>query len=123
MKEGNPEPAVLMRIHELKVWVLPILAGVPRNMRQTVGRWPQEQVNELQQLVVRARYSPGERAAALTRANDCVEMLRWHARELCELRMISRGAYGVWVERLQEIGAQLGGWRKLAQAARQAGSV
>ncbi len=64
MKEGNPEPAVLMRIHEFKVWVLPILAAVPRNMRNTVGRWPQEQVNELQQLVVRARYSPGERAAA-----------------------------------------------------------
>ncbi len=32
----------------MKVWVLPILARVSKNMRGTVGRWPQERLNELQ---------------------------------------------------------------------------
>ena len=56
---GNPpEPAVLMRIHELKVWALPILGRVPKNLRNTVGRWPQERLNELQTQAIRARFQP-----------------------------------------------------------------
>jgi hypothetical protein len=109
----NSKETVTAKAYDLLKHSLPMLDGLPRSQKFTLGDRIQNHLSDLLEMLIEAYFLPaGEKRPVLLRANICLEMLRHYYRLAYE-----RGHYNsLWfkdfAERLDEIGRMTGGWLK-----------
>lgn len=104
---------VVERTHALISWILPAVARFPRAHRYSLGARIESRAYGLLERLVRAAYLDRMRkAAALDDANVEVEVLRHEFRIAYSLRLVSAGQVEHATRMLDEVGRQVGGWRR-----------
>jgi hypothetical protein len=108
---GPTELTVVRRYYEFLVWLLPVVAGMPRQHRFTLGERIERLAVAILEALVAATYT-GEKRELLERANLCLELLRYLLRLAKDLKLLSVAQYGSGCTALAEVGSQVGGWLK-----------
>ena len=98
--------------HECLSWMIPLLDPFPRVRRFTLGERIETLALAILEALVEASFSRQDKGAWLDRANRKLAVLR-HLWRLCyELRVISMRRYEHGARLFDELGRQIGGWRK-----------
>ena len=111
------ELSVITLSYDLMTWTLAHTAKFPRSHRHGLGLRIEEKLFELLDLLVEAKLTT-EKASLLQQAGLRVEQLRMLYRGAKDLHMLPVNSHRHATERLQEIGRQLGGWRRQTQRKR-----
>jgi len=106
----QPELPVIRRCYDALLWFIPFLSRLPRGHRHVLGERMQQQLYELLELLIRARYAPG--AEPLEQANARLEVLRYQVRLLVAFDLMDLRRYEHAAGLLTDLGRELGGWLK-----------
>lgn len=105
------ELAVITKTYDLLLWFLPQIVKIPRAHRFTVGERMENQLCELLELLIEARYTK-EKAHLLKKANLTLEKFRFFVRLLNDMHFINIKKYEFLSRQIVDIGSQIGGWLK-----------
>lgn len=105
------ELAVITKTYDLMLWFLPQIVTIPRVHRFTLGERMENQLCELLELLIEARYTK-EKAHLLRKANLTLEKFRFFVRLLKDLHFINLKKYEFLSRQIVDIGSQIGGWLK-----------
>lgn len=105
------ELRVITHTYDLMVWTLPHTAKFPRSHRYGLGMRIEDKLQHLLDGLVEAKFSQ-DKSELLRQAGLRVEELRLLLRVARDLQILSTRSHGHAHRRLEEIGKQLGGWRK-----------
>jgi hypothetical protein len=105
------ELTIITHAYDLRIWTLQHTEKFPRSHRHELGRRIEDKLHDLFDLLIEAKFT-SQKAELLRKAALRVEDLRFLFRTAKELHLISLKSQGYAAERLQEIGRQLGGWRR-----------
>ena len=108
------ELTIITHTYDLRVWTLQHTVKFPRSHRHELGRWIENKMHELFDLLIEAKFT-AQKAGILRKAALRVEDLRFLFRTAKDMHLISLKSQGYAAERLQEIGRQLGGWRRTVE--------
>jgi hypothetical protein len=111
------ELTVITHTYDLLIWTLGHTGKFPRNHRYGLGRRIEDKLHDLLDSLVEAKFS-GDKSEVLRQAGLRVEELRLLYRAAKDLRGLPRNSHRHATERLQEIGRQLGGWRRQVEGRR-----
>jgi len=109
--ERSQAPIAVVKTYDLVLWLLPKVEKFTRSFRFTVGDRIANLALDLLLLLVEAAYST-DKADLLERASRRTNGLRYMLRLAKDLKLLALDSYGFAVERLDEIGRMIGGWRK-----------
>ncbi len=105
----------------LIAWILPTVARFPRARRYSLGSRIEARVYGVLERLVRAAFLDRSRkGVALDDANIEIEVLRHEFRIAFSLRLVSAGQVEHATRMLDEVGRQIGGWRRSGSVARDA---
>ena len=104
-------PKVVEDCHDLLAWIIPHLERFPRTRRFTLGERIETGLLEVLEACVSAAYAKDKRPW-LEQANRRLNVVRHLWRLAHELRDVAPRQYAHGSQKIVEIGAQLGGWRK-----------
>ncbi|QGP91722.1 23S rRNA-intervening sequence protein [Neomoorella glycerini] len=99
------------KCREMMEFAYMALRDIPRDYRYTLGADIRNSAMNLMQLIVRCR----KRYYKKTTLEDMdieLETLRSFIRIAADTNVISKGEYGAWAEKLDEIGRLIGGWQR-----------
>jgi len=106
-------PQAVDACHELIVWMVGKLDQFPRARRYTLGARIESLLLEVLECLLMATYSSGaERSRHLATANTKLDLLRHLWRVALEVHAVQSKAHRHAADRMFDIGAQIGGWRK-----------
>lgn len=108
------ELPVFTRYYDLFLWSFERSEGFPRVLRPTLTQRWQALLLETLELLLELRYTR-EREGLFRRTNLALEKLRVLARALEARRALSPTQVEYFQRRLDEVGRQLGGWRRAQQ--------
>lgn len=111
------ELSIITHSYDLLTWTLGHTAKFPRSHRHSLGQRIEEKFYELLDLLVEAKMT-SDKSAQLRQAALRVEQLRMLYRAAKDVRVLPPNSHQHAIERLQEIGRQLGGWRRQAERTR-----
>ncbi|HPM82813.1 MAG TPA: diversity-generating retroelement protein Avd [Candidatus Anammoximicrobium sp.] len=111
----SQELTIVTHAYDLRLWTLRHTEKFPRSQRHELGRRIETKMHELFDLLIEAKFT-SQKAEFLRQAALRVEDLRFLFRTAKDLHLLSVKSQGYAVERLQEIGRQLGGWRRKVEA-------
>jgi hypothetical protein len=103
------ELKVIADFYDFMLWLTQHTEKFPRHHRYSLGTAIERQLQSILGLLVRAKYSR-EKAALLTTANIELEVLRFQMRLAKDLRILPVKSHGFGADKVQAIGAQVGGW-------------
>jgi hypothetical protein len=106
---GRDEMLVVARTYDLLLWLLPVIAKIPRVHRFTLGERIENLVFEVLESLVEAKYGR-EKLAPLNRANLALEKLRFLVRICKDFRYLNIRRYEYLSGRINEVGKLVGGW-------------
>lgn len=120
MKRSSSEiPAAVQACHEWLLWLIPLLDQFPRVRRFTLGERIESLALEVLEALVEASFSRHDKGTWLDQANRKLAVLRHLWRLSHELRVIPMRRYEHGARLLEELGRQVGGWRKVARQKRE----
>jgi hypothetical protein len=102
---------VLTKLHDLMLYVVPVLAKFPRDQKFVLGDRIEVKLLDTQECCVRAYYSKDKRSY-LVEANMTIEVARHLVRLAHDLKLLNTQRYGTIAEKLNEVGRMVGGWLK-----------
>ena len=105
------EPAAVTRTYQLILWAVPQVNKYPRDHRFTLGDRTVNHLYDLLELLVQAAYTR-DKMALLERAGLEVDLLRHMLRMGKDLEVLGLRQYEHGVRLLDDIGRQVGGWRR-----------
>lgn len=105
------ELPVVQKTYDFVKWYVPILNRLPRSHKFTLGERMVNQLYELLEGLVKARYSR-QKLSLLESLNDKLDVLRYQTRLLHDFELISLKRYQYISEQLRAIGVELGAWIK-----------
>jgi hypothetical protein len=109
----NTKETLVAKAYDLLKYALPMLEGLPRSQKFTLGDRIQNHLSDLLEILVEAYYLPAaEKRPLLLRANIRLEILRRYFRLGYERGHYNSLRYKDFAERLDEIGRMVGGWLK-----------
>lgn len=111
-REAGPELLVLAKWEEHGAWLFQHAARWPKSARFTFCTRVQDLVLEVAELLVVARYEPGERRALLRRANLLLERLRVLLRMARATGISAPRGFESALRGIDEVGRMLHGWRE-----------
>jgi hypothetical protein len=106
---------ILQKTYDLIRWYVPIAGRLPRTHRFGLGERLVQQLYDLLEGLIVARYKP-EKLADLVMLNSKLEILRYQSRLLLDFELISIERYEYAAKLIDSIGRDLGGWIKQQQA-------
>ncbi|MCP5091412.1 MAG: diversity-generating retroelement protein Avd [Gammaproteobacteria bacterium] len=109
-------PKVVEDCHELLRWLIPHLDKFPRNRRFTLGERLETELLEVLAACVSAAYAK-RKQTFLEQASQRLAVAQHLWRLAYELQTILGQRYQVGSKQLVSLGAQVGGWLKLARQA------
>jgi hypothetical protein len=104
-------PQAVQSCHELLLWLIPQLDTFPRSRRFTLGERMEAGVLEVLEGLVEAAYSR-QKDQALAHANLRLEVVRHLWRVAHELKVVTTRKYEHGAKLLDDLGRQIGGWRR-----------
>ena len=107
----SEEPVVIAKLYDLILWTLPHLDKFPRNHKFTVGDRIEETLLDILELLIEAAYTKNK-VMTLYEANIKLQKFRLMIRMSKDLKLISVKQYQFASRHIEEIGKQIGGWRK-----------
>lgn len=113
--------SVVEKAYALVKWYVPVLNRLPRDHKYGLG---ERLINELYGMLedlIRAQYRRSK-LEALEQVNARLQVARYQTRLLLEFELIDLRRYAYAARLMDEVGAEVGGWRK-QQAARAAAEV
>jgi len=111
MNQTSNVPAVITKIYDVLMWLLPQLEKFPRAHRYVLGKRLEEQLYELLDLTIDAAYTRDKRRI-LIQANLLLEKLRYTVRLCKDMKFINLKKYEYLSGQFIEIGRMIGGWIK-----------
>jgi hypothetical protein len=108
---ADTTPQAVQAAHELLLWIIPRIDKFPRVRRFTLGERLESALLEVLELTVEAAFTTHKRPA-LDRANLRLETARHLWRLAYELRAVAARSHEHGARLMDELGRQLGGWRK-----------
>jgi len=104
------ELPIIQKTYDLIKWMVPIIDRLPRNHRFTLGdRIIQELYNLLDNLIT-ARYTKTGRLALLRSINTRLQVLRYQCRLLMDFNLVALKRYEYMHRQINDVGVELGGW-------------
>ena len=103
------ELKVIQDFYDFMLWLINHTEKFPRHHRYSLGTAIEGQLQTILELLLRAKYSR-EKAALLNAANMALEVLRFQMRLAKDLKALPIKSHGFGAEKVQSIGAQVGGW-------------
>ncbi|HMD98348.1 MAG TPA: diversity-generating retroelement protein Avd [Terriglobia bacterium] len=111
-KPSGNEPAIVVgKTYDLVLWLLPKAEKFPHSYRFSLGDRVVSYGLDLLLILVAAAYTV-DKGTLLEQASQKVNGLRYLLRLAKDLRLLSMDGYGFALERLDEIGRMVGGWRR-----------
>jgi len=105
------EPVVIAKLYDLILWTIPHLEKFPRNHKFTIGDRIETLLLDILELLIEAAYTKNK-VNALNQANVKLEKFRFLVRLSKDLKLISNKQYQFANKNIEEIGKQIGGWKK-----------
>jgi hypothetical protein len=102
---------ILLKLHDLLVYLLPQLNKFPRDQKFVLGDRIETKVLDVQESCLRAYYNRDKRGHLLE-ANLQLEVARHLVRLAHGLKLFSTHTFGVLAAKLDEVGRMIGGWLK-----------
>jgi len=102
---------ILTRTYDLILWTLNHTAKFPRSHRYSLGTRMEERLYSLLDDLVEAKYTR-QKSEILRRAALRLEQIRYQFRLAKDLRIVPLNSHHHAITLLDDIGRQLGGWRK-----------
>ncbi|MBI4603832.1 MAG: diversity-generating retroelement protein Avd [Planctomycetes bacterium] len=110
------ELKVISDFYDLMLYLIQRIEKFPRHHRYSLGIAMENRLQAILALLLQAKYSR-EKAEHLAKANLELEVLRFQARLAKDLRALPLNSHGLTAERMQDVGAQIGGWLRSATRA------
>jgi four helix bundle protein len=111
---GMTDLVLYQKHYDLMLYALPLVNRFPASQRFILGQKIEVCMLDIACLIVRAQKSRQYRKARLFDIDVALEELRLLVRLAKDLGYISHKRYGLFCERVDEIGKILGGWLKSA---------
>ncbi len=109
------ELPIIQKTYDLIKWYIPILNRLPREHRFTLGDRIINNLYDLLEGLIKARYAKKDKLAQLQLLNTQIDILRYQTRLLFDFQLISAQRYQYINQQLNDIGMYLGGWIKQQQ--------
>ena len=110
------ELPIIQKTYDLIKWYIPIVNRLPRNHRFTLGERIINNLYDLLEGLIQARYtSKKNKLARLQAINTQLDILRYQTRLLYDFQLISVKRSEYAQKQLNAIGIDLGGWIKNAE--------
>ena len=109
------ELPIIQKTYDLIKWYIPILNRLPRNHRFALGDRMSDNLYDLLEGLIRARYAKSDKLARLQALNTQLDILRYQTRLLYDFELIATERYKYINQQLNGIGIELGGWIKQQQ--------
>ncbi|MFZ4635148.1 MAG: diversity-generating retroelement protein Avd [Saprospiraceae bacterium] len=104
---------VLTVTYDLLVYIVPLLSKFPRTQKYVLADRIQNLLTDILQTLITAYYGRGEaKKASLQQANLQLEQMRYLIRLAKDLRCLDLRRYELIQSKINDIGAQVGGWLK-----------
>ena len=110
-------PKAIQDCHDLLAWIIPRLDQFPRLRRFTLGERIETGLLEILERLVEAAYSHNK-VQTLTQANLRLDVVRHRWRLSHTLGAIPGKSYGHGAALFEDLGRQIGSWRRDAAARR-----
>jgi len=101
--------AALEACHQLLLWLIPALDGMPRRQKFLLGDRIQHQAQDVMDTLIEAAYVK-PRTEALQRANLGLQQLRFGLRLAKDLELMPFKQYEHAARLIDALGRQVGGW-------------
>lgn len=111
----SEELPIIQKTYDLIKWMVPILENLPRTHRFTLGNRMIEELYDLLESLISARYAKAGRLTALQGLNTRLQVLRYQCRLLMDFELVSLKRYEYMHRQINEIGQDLGGWIRQQQ--------
>jgi len=105
------ELQVISKTYDLILWTLNHTSRFPRSHRYSLGSRIEQRLFGLMDDLVEAKYTR-DKAEVLRRASLALEQLRIHLRMAIDLRLMPIHSHRHGIVLIDDIGRQLGGWRR-----------
>jgi hypothetical protein len=102
---------ILTKTYDLILWTLGHTAKFPRSHRFSLGTRMEQHLYSLLDDLIEAKYTR-DKADILRRAALRLEQIRYQFRMAKDLRIIALNSHHYAIQCLDDVGRQLGGWRK-----------
>ena len=109
------ELPIIQKVYDLIKYYIPILNRLPKAHRFTLGDRIINNLYELLEELIRARYTKKDKLNRLQLINTEIDILRYQTRLLYDFELISAQRYKYINQQLNGIGIELGGWIKQQQ--------
>lgn len=109
------ELPIIQKTYDLIKWIVPIIDRLPRMHRFTLGDRIIDELYDLLDSLITARYARSGKLSALQALNTRLQVLRYQCRLLVDFQLISVKRYEYVHRQINEIGVELGGWIKQQQ--------
>ena len=109
------ELPIIQKTYDLIKWYIPIVNRLPRNHRFALGERIVNNLYDLLEGLIGARYAKKDKLARLQSLNSQIDILRYQTRLLLDFQLISAQRYKYINQQLNDIGIDLGGWIKQQQ--------
>jgi hypothetical protein len=107
------ELKVIQDFQDLSLYLMERIMTFPRNLRYGLGLAMEKRLQDLLALFIRAKYAPaGGKAPLLREVNVELEVLRFQLRQATVLKALATNSQLHALERMQQVGQQVGGWLK-----------
>lgn len=109
----HTKEVIIEKAYHLLKSTIPMLEGLPRSQKFTLGDRIQNHLSDLLEFLIRAYYSPSsEKRPILNQINIHLEILRYYFRLGYERGHYNSLKYQELAEKTDEIGRITGGWLK-----------
>ena len=109
------ELPIIQKTYDLIKWIVSIIDRLPRMHRFTLGDRIIDELYNLLDSLITARYARSGKLSALQALNTRLQVLRYQCRLLVDFQLISVKRYEYVHRQINEIGVELGGWIKQQQ--------
>ena len=109
------ELPIIQKTYDLVKWYIPILNRLPRNHRFALGDRLVNNLYDLLEGLIQARYARNDKLTRLISLNTQLDILRYQTRLLYDFQLISAQRSKYINQQLNDIGIELGGWIKQQQ--------
>lgn len=106
------ELPIIQKTYDLIKWIVPLIDRLPRMHRFTLGDRIIDELYNLLDSLITARYARSGKLSALQALNTRLQVLRYQCRLLVDFQLISVKRYEYVHRQINEIGVELGGWIK-----------
>jgi|SRR3989338_263719 len=104
-------PNAIARTYDLLKWLMPVIAGFPKDKRYTLGTRIENKLLDILELLLEANYSR-IKLEILKKTNLELECFRFFVRLSYDLQFINLRRYEFASKETNEIGRLIGGWIK-----------